>query len=82
MLNQNTDIIRVHNSDYANINTKNSLIQKMIAMSAEHIYSFGLIFGRIVEHEQAEQMKNTYWMRVPQSDNNQYGEDVQMTIIK
>ena len=82
MLSKNTDIIRVHNSDYANINTSNSLIRKMIAMSAEHAYSFGLIFGRIVEREQAEQMKNTYWLRVPQSDNRQYGEDVNMAIIK
>ena len=82
MLNKETDIIRMYNSDYANINTSNRFIQKMVAMSAEDIYSFGLIFGRIVEREQAEQMKNTYWLRVPQSDNNQYGEDVQITIIK
>ena len=82
MLNQNTDIIRVHNSDYANINTKNRLIQRLIAMSAEDAISFRLISSLIGKNEHAEQMKNTYWMRVPQSDNNQYGEDVQMTIIK
>lgn len=82
MLNQNTDIIRAYNGDYANINTKNSLIQKMIAMSAEHIYSFGLIFGRIVEHEQAEQMKNTYWLRVSQAGNSKYDDDVQISVIK
>ena len=82
MLNQNTDIIRIFNSDYANINTKNSFIQKMIAMSAEDAFSFRLISSLIGKYDQVDQMKNTYWLRVPQSDNKEYGEDVQMTIIK
>lgn len=82
MLNQNTDIIRIFNSDYANINTKNSFIQKMIAMSAEDAISFRLISSLVGKYEHMEQMKNTYWLRVPQSDNKEYGDDVQMTIIK
>ena len=82
MLNKDTDIIRVHNSDYANINTKNRLIQQLIAMSAEDAISFRLISSLIGKNEQAEQMENTYWARVPASDNNEYGKDVKMEIIK
>ena len=82
MLNQNTDIIRVHNSDYANIKSNNSFIKKMIAMSAEDVFSFRLIANLIGKHAQSEQMENTYWARVPASDNNEYGEDIKMEVIK
>ena len=82
MLNPNTDIIRINNSDYANINTQNRFIQKMMELSAEDAFSFRLIATLIGRYEQTEQMENTYWMRVPLSDNNQYGEDVNMAVIK
>lgn len=82
MLNKDTDIIRVNKSDYANINTKNRFIQKLMELSAEDAFSFRLIATLIGKHEQMEQMENTFWLRVPSSDNNQYGDDVKVEVIK
>ena len=81
MLNNKTDIIRENNRDFVNVTSENRIIKKLVASSAENIYGFGILFGQIFDKAKVEEMKNTYWIRVPNSDNKVYGEDVNLETI-
>lgn len=80
-INKNIDIIRQGNKDYVNVNSKNRLIAKLIATSAEQVYAFPIPFRASVDNQTAEEMKDTYWLRVTQSDNVQYGENVNVVVL-
>jgi len=80
-MNRNVDIIRESNRDYLNVNSQNRLIAKMIESSAEHVYAFHIPFGKIVDKKTAESMKGTYWVRVPNSDNFKYDNDVTIALL-
>ena len=75
-INRNIDIIRTNKRDYLNVNSKNRLIAKLASSSAEHVYAFHIPFGQSVDKKTAERMKGTYWVRVPNSDNVKYNEDI------
>ena len=81
MLNRTTDIIRSNNRDYVNINSKSSLIKRMITACADDIYSFGIRFGSKVDAETAKEMQGTYWANVQTVDATVYGEDIQNTVL-
>ncbi len=78
---RNTDIIRKENRDYINITTNNRLIAKLLESSAEDIYAFHIPFGTIADKKTIEEMKGTYWLRVPNSDNIKYDENVNVVTL-
>ena len=80
-VNRNVDIIREANKDYLNVNSENRLIAKLVGSSAEHVYAFNIPFGQSVDKKTAEEMKGTYWVRVPNSDNNVYNEDITIAVL-
>ena len=80
-MNRNIDVIREDNKDYLNVDSKNRLIVNMLNSSAEHVYAFNIPFGKRVDKKTAESMKGTYWLRVPNSDNLKYGEDVTIAVL-
>ncbi|MBQ7797685.1 MAG: hypothetical protein IJ458_04525 [Clostridia bacterium] len=80
-INKNVDIIREDNKDYLNVNSKNRLIAQLICSSAEAIYDFHIPFGQSVDKKTVEEMKGTYWVRVPNSDNFKYNEDVTIAVL-
>lgn len=82
MLNRETDIIRENDRDFINVSSQNRLIKKMIGTSAENVYGFGVLFGQLFDKHKVEEMNGTYWLRVPNSDNTVYGEDVNLVTIK
>lgn len=81
MLNRNTDIIRDGNKDYVNINSNNRLIKALLGTSAEDIYDFTISFGSKVDSATKKEMKGTYWLRTPKSDNVKYQDDVQIAVL-
>ena len=81
LINRNVDIIREHNKDYLNVNSQNRLITKLIGSSAEKVCAFHIPFGQSVDKKTIESMKGTYWVRVPNSDNVKYDEDVTIAVL-
>ena len=81
MLNKKTDIIRNNNRDYLNVTSENSLIKKLVATSAENAYGFNVLFGQFFDQGKVEEMKGTYWLRVPNSDDTIYNDDVNLETI-
>ena len=80
-MDRNVDIIRQNNIDYANLNSRKSLIAKLISSSAEDTYEFHIPFGSSVDKATSKKMKGTYWVRVPKSDNNKYNEDIEIAVL-
>lgn len=68
-INRNTDIIRQNDKSYLNATSSNRLIAKLVMSSAETVRGFNMQFGSSVDKETVEEMKGTYWLRVPIADN-------------
>ena len=80
-INKNVDIIRQGNRDYVNINSQNRLIAQMLSASADSIYAFSIPFGRAVDKNTVEEMKDTYWICVAESNRAKYTDDVQIVTL-
>lgn len=80
-INKNVDIIRQGSRDYVNINSQNRLISKILSASADSIYAFNIPFGRAVDKKTAEEMKDTYWICVAESNRTRYTDDVQIVTL-
>lgn len=79
-LNRNTDIIKQNGECFANVNTQNSLIKKMVSSVAENIYSFNLVCGSSVDKQTAKEMQGTYWTRVGTLNEEEY-DDVEVVTL-